>query len=77
VKISTHLDEKPFRVATSTDRGLPLRKWKHLGTVYAVSSTSAAHQSHNGAGRIVATHPGHDGRAVLEFDDGVFLSVGF
>lgn len=43
-KISTHLDDKPYQVAVTIDPTLPVRKWDHKGTVWAVSSLSAAYK---------------------------------
>ena len=73
-RISEHLDARPFQVAISTDRALPLRKWDHRGTIHAPSSRSAAYLA-GVAGDIIAEHVTADGIA-YEFP-GHFVHVGF
>lgn len=43
--ISSHLHVKPFQVAVTSDPKLPVRKWNHKGTLWAVSSLDALYQT--------------------------------
>ena len=77
-EISRHLHEKPWQVATSEDSSLPIRKWDHLGTVWAVSAKSAAYQARaDKKGDIVRTLtlPGDSEAIAFEFSDGSFVRV--
>jgi hypothetical protein len=76
--ISHHLDKKPWEVAVSKDSSLPVRKWNHLGTVWAASAKSAAYQARaDEKGEIVRTLtlPGDSEAVVFEFPDGSFVRV--
>lgn len=37
-QISSHLNDKAWQVAVCADVNLPLRKWDHKGTIWAVSA---------------------------------------
>lgn len=76
MKITSHLQNKPFQVATSIDRNLPIRKWNHIGTVWSVSSKTAAYDAYEGCGVLVNESTGEGGRGVYEFSDGILVSVG-
>jgi hypothetical protein len=72
--ISTHLDPKPYQVAISHDRDLPLRKWKHVGVIGAPSHREAAYRA-GVMGNLVREYPSPHG-VVYEFLCG-FVHVGF
>ena len=78
--ISSHLHSKPFQVAITTDKTLPLRKWNHIGVVQAPSSKSAAYNAYNGSGDITeefSIHPSTErSGTVYKFSTGEFIFVG-
>ena len=73
--ISSHLAPKPWQVALSIDPKLLFRKWNHIGTIWAVSSISAAYQARKADGDIVQTLAGYEGGAIFKFPDGMFIHV--
>jgi hypothetical protein len=75
--ISTHLNQKAYQIAVTRDFSLPLRKWDHKGTCWAVSARSAVYIARGELkGDIVKTHAMFDGVA-CEFADGVFMRVAY
>lgn len=72
--ISTHLDARPYQVASSRELDLEFRKWDHLGTHRRVTARDAAMRV--GQGDVVCEHVRHD-RLVFEFSGGLFVAVGF
>lgn len=76
IPISTHLHTKPYQVAISEDRHLPLRKWNHIGTIHEVSHRVAACVARKFVSEITGTHNSLSG-IIFEFADGVFVHVGF
>lgn len=71
--ISSHLCVKPWQLAVTKDKTLPVRKWNHLGTVWAVSSISAVY----GLGKSImkAVEPVDEESAVFYCSDGSFVRV--
>jgi len=72
MRVSTHMDVKPYQVAITTDPNLELRKWQHMCTHWDVSHLSAAFRFGNG--EVVREFIKHDG-IVFQFSDGKFIHV--
>jgi hypothetical protein len=64
---SSHLHVKPFQVAVTSDPKLPVRKWHHRGTLWAVSSLDAAYHTAHKLGYIgdAKDHPPVDAESVV------------
>ena len=74
-QISSHLNDKPYQVAVTTDINLPLRKWNHKGTVYDKSNLSAAYKY--GDGKLLGnSNPKNEKGGIYKFEK-KFVYVGF
>jgi hypothetical protein len=74
--VSTHLHNKPYQVANTTDPTLIFRKWNHLGNHYCPSPRSAAYSAYKGEGHIESESYGAGG-IIYRFSCGLYISVGF
>ena len=71
--ISNHLCVRPWQLAVAQDKTLPVRKWYHLGEVYAVSSMSAVCSI--GKSILKAVEPVDEESVVFQCSDGSFVRV--
>lgn len=74
--ISTHLHNRPFQVATTTDIKLPLRKWNHLGIIWGVSHRTAAYVAMQFQHCLVQEFMCYDG-LTFQFANGQYVRVTF
>jgi len=77
MKISTHLDVKPFQVSIGRDLSLPTRKWNHIGTVYEISARSVAYRVGRTFGGDIVSITAHEGSSAFLFPNGTYVRVGF
>ena len=81
--ISNHLHVKPYQIAVTNDKTLPIRKWNHLGTFWDVSAISAIYQMRTKRGKdgdIIGRSGfwpiGSEGQHhAIECEDGEFVAV--
>ncbi len=76
-RISSHCDLKPYQVAVTQDKSLPVRKWDHLReTVWAVTSKDAAYHAREYKGGDMTDSFVIDPVSVVYcFPDGLFVRV--